>query len=129
MNEPSLIIPDPQPDPMKPMFDRMTEMVVASLSGSGKEFYDREFEFFEEVTSISGKLKPYIRKTKPEKKVRSVDDKLYRWSHVCFVHRRKSTKRWRKSRSTLVYTYLATQMVSLSTLTNDLGVHCKAMQK
>lgn len=49
---------------MKPMFDRMTEMVVASLSGSGKEFYDREFEFFHEVTSISGKLKPYIRKTK-----------------------------------------------------------------
>lgn len=56
---------------MKPMFDRMTDMVVASLSGTGKEFYDREFAFFEEVTSISGKLKPFIRKTKPEKKVGS----------------------------------------------------------
>ena len=54
---------------MKPMLDRMTEMVVASLSGSAREFYDREFAFFEEVTSISGKLKPYIKKTKPEKKV------------------------------------------------------------
>jgi len=54
---------------MKAVFDRMTEMVVASLSGPGREFYDREFGFFEEVTSISGKLKPYIRKSKPEKKV------------------------------------------------------------
>lgn len=55
---------------MKATFDRMTDMVVASLSGSGREFYDREFAFFEEVTSISGKLKQYIRKTKSEKKVR-----------------------------------------------------------
>jgi phosphatidylinositol 4-kinase len=54
---------------MKATFDRMTDMVVASLSGSGREFYDREFGFFEKVTSISGKLKPYIRKTKSEKKV------------------------------------------------------------
>lgn len=59
-----------EPDPMKPMLDRMTEMVVASLSGAARDFYDREFNFFEEVTSISGKLKPYIKKTKPEKKVR-----------------------------------------------------------
>ena len=54
---------------MKPMFDRMTDMVVASLSGPGKEFYDREFGFFGEVTSISGKLKPFRGKTKAEKKV------------------------------------------------------------
>ena len=61
-----------QPDPMKPMLDQMTDMVVASLSGSAREFYDREFAFFEEVTSISGKLKPYIKKTKPEKKVHTL---------------------------------------------------------
>lgn len=54
---------------MKPELDRMTEMVVESLSGEAREFYDREFGFFNEVTSISGKLKPYIKKTKPEKKV------------------------------------------------------------
>jgi phosphatidylinositol 4-kinase len=44
-------------------------MVVASLSGASHAFYDREFRFFDEVTSISGKLKPYIKKSKPEKKV------------------------------------------------------------
>ena len=54
---------------MKPQLDEMTDRVVASLSGEAKEFYDREFGFFHEVTSISGKLKPYIKKTKPEKKV------------------------------------------------------------
>lgn len=58
-----------QEDPMKPMLDRMTEMVVESLSGEAREFYDREFGFFNEVTSISGKLKPFIKRTKPEKKV------------------------------------------------------------
>lgn len=59
------------------MFDRMTDMVVASLSGPGRDFYDREFGFFEEVTSISGKLKPYIRKTKSEKKVRRQPYRFY----------------------------------------------------
>jgi len=47
----------------------MTGRVVASLSGEAKEFYNREFGFFHEVTSISGKLKPYIKKEKSEKKV------------------------------------------------------------
>lgn len=60
-----------QEDPMKPMLDRMVDMIVASLSGEAREFYDREFGFFKEVTDISGKLKPFIKKTKPEKKVRS----------------------------------------------------------
>ena len=56
---------------MKPELDKMTDLVVDSLSGEAREFYDREFGFFSEVTSISGKLKPYIKKSKPEKKVRS----------------------------------------------------------
>lgn len=55
---------------MKPLLDRMTGMIVESLSGEAKNFYEREFGFFNEVTSISGKLKPFIKKTKPEKKVR-----------------------------------------------------------
>jgi phosphatidylinositol 4-kinase len=59
-----------QEDPMKPALDQMTDLVVASLSGDAREFYDREFSFFYEVTSISGKLKPYIKRTKPEKKVK-----------------------------------------------------------
>lgn len=58
-----------QQDPMKPQLDEVTDRVVASLSGEAKEFYDREFGFFHEVTSISGKLKPYIKKEKSEKKV------------------------------------------------------------
>lgn len=58
-----------QEDPTKPVFDSMMETVVQSLSGEARDFYDREFSFFNEVTSISGKLKPYIKKTKLEKKV------------------------------------------------------------
>ena len=54
---------------MKPELDKTTELVVGSLSGEAKNFYDKEFGFFNEVTSISGKLKPYIKKSKPEKKV------------------------------------------------------------
>lgn len=55
---------------MKPILDDMILGIVASLSGSEKDTYDREFNFFGEVTSISGKLKPYIKKSKAEKKAR-----------------------------------------------------------
>ena len=47
----------------------MIGRVAASLSGEAKEFYDREFEFFHKVTSISSKLKPYINQEKSETKV------------------------------------------------------------
>ncbi|KAG8878350.1 phosphatidylinositol-4- kinase [Tulasnella sp. 331] len=63
------------PDPMKPMLDRMVDMVVASLSGEARAFYDREFGFFNEVTSISGKLKPFIKKSKSEKKAK-IDEEM-----------------------------------------------------
>ncbi|KAF8798204.1 hypothetical protein BYT27DRAFT_7178838 [Phlegmacium glaucopus] len=62
-------------DPMKPMLDTMIDKVVRSLSGDARAFYDREFAFFNEVTSISGKLKPYIKKTKPEKKAK-IDEEM-----------------------------------------------------
>ncbi|CAK5277296.1 unnamed protein product [Mycena citricolor] len=62
-------------DPMKPVLDRMTDIVVSSLSGQARSFYDREFGFFNEVTSISGKLKPFIKKTKPEKKAK-IDEEM-----------------------------------------------------
>jgi phosphatidylinositol 4-kinase A len=58
-----------QEDSLKPTLEEMMNSVVAALSGEARDFYDREFAFFEEVTSISGKLKPYIKKTKSEKKV------------------------------------------------------------
>lgn len=60
---------------MKPVLDSMTDMVVSALSGQAKEFYDREFTFFSNVTSISGKLKPFIKKTKPEKKAK-IDEEM-----------------------------------------------------
>ncbi|KAJ3734042.1 hypothetical protein DFJ43DRAFT_1065841 [Lentinula guzmanii] len=62
-------------DPMKPVLDLMTDRVVESLSGEARAFYDREFGFFNEVTSISGKLKPFIKKTKPEKKAK-IDEEM-----------------------------------------------------
>ena len=61
-----------QEDSLKPVLDEVTCRVVDSLSGEARNFYDREFSFFEEVTSISGKLKPYIKKSKAEKKVNTV---------------------------------------------------------
>lgn len=42
--------------------------MVESFSRVDRQFYEREFGFFDEVTGISGKLKPLIKKSKPEKK-------------------------------------------------------------
>ncbi|KAK7034075.1 Phosphatidylinositol 4-kinase stt4 [Paramarasmius palmivorus] len=62
-------------DPLKPALDGMVDKIVRSLSGDARAFYDREFGFFNEVTSISGKLKPFIKKTKPEKKAK-IDEEM-----------------------------------------------------
>ncbi|KAJ3411750.1 phosphatidylinositol-4- kinase [Chytridiales sp. JEL 0842] len=63
------------PDGIKPALDRIIEKIVTGLSGSDKEFYEREFAFFDEVTGISGKLKPYISKSKAEKK-KKIDEEM-----------------------------------------------------
>ncbi|EPX75168.1 phosphatidylinositol kinase [Schizosaccharomyces octosporus yFS286] len=63
------------PDSIKPILDHVMDKMVASLSGDDKSFYEREFFFFNEVTSISGKLKPFIRKSKPEKKAK-IDEEM-----------------------------------------------------
>ena len=44
------------------------EKMIASFSPIDRAFYEKEFAFFDEVTDISGKLKPYIKRSKPEKK-------------------------------------------------------------
>jgi len=44
--------------------------MVTSFSPTDRNFYEREFSFFDEVTGISGKLKPLIKKSKPEKKLK-----------------------------------------------------------
>ncbi|QSZ35332.1 hypothetical protein DSL72_008202 [Monilinia vaccinii-corymbosi] len=56
------------PDVVKPTLDKVMNRMIESFSGVDKAFYEREFTFFDEVTSISGKLKPFIKRPKPEKK-------------------------------------------------------------
>ncbi|KAI5866458.1 hypothetical protein GGS23DRAFT_550772 [Durotheca rogersii] len=56
------------PDGIKPALDKVMEKMVGSFSDEDRNFYEREFAFFDEVTSISGKLKPLIKRDKPEKK-------------------------------------------------------------
>lgn len=53
---------------MKPTLDKVMNRMIAGFSSADKGFYEREFSFFDEVTSISGKLKPFIKRPKPEKK-------------------------------------------------------------
>ena len=57
-----------QEDPLKPTLDVVMGNMITSFSGTDKAFYEREFAFFNEVTDISGKLRPFIKKSKPEKK-------------------------------------------------------------
>ncbi|KAF2759256.1 hypothetical protein EJ05DRAFT_339209 [Pseudovirgaria hyperparasitica] len=56
------------PDPVKPTLDKVMDRLVSSFTKEDRGFYEREFAFFSEVTSISGKLRPYIKRSKPEKK-------------------------------------------------------------
>ncbi|KAI9800626.1 MAG: phosphatidylinositol-4- kinase [Piccolia ochrophora] len=56
------------PDPLKPTLDAVTASLISSFSGNDKAFFQKEFAFFNEVTDISGKLRPYIKKSKPEKR-------------------------------------------------------------
>ena len=62
-------------DEIKPTLDRIREKMIATFSGSHREFYEREFSFFNKVTGISGKLKPYIKKSKAEKK-QKIDEEM-----------------------------------------------------
>jgi len=64
-----------QPDPIKNQLDNIVDTIVSTLSGTAKDFFDREFDFFDKVTSISGKLKPFIKKTKAEKKAK-IDEEM-----------------------------------------------------
>ncbi|KAI1302141.1 phosphatidylinositol-4- kinase [Mortierella claussenii] len=63
------------PDTLKPTLDRIIGNIVSGLSGEAKSFYEREFAFFNQVTSISGTLMPLVKKTKPEKK-KKIDEEM-----------------------------------------------------
>ncbi|RMZ78135.1 hypothetical protein DV738_g4014, partial [Chaetothyriales sp. CBS 135597] len=56
------------PDDIKPTLDKAMDKLIHSFTGEDKAFYEREFDFFGKVTDISGKLKPYIKRPKQEKK-------------------------------------------------------------
>ncbi|KAF4446612.1 phosphatidylinositol 4-kinase [Fusarium austroafricanum] len=56
------------PDEIKPTLDTVMTQMVDGFATEDRDFYEREFAFFDEVTDISGKLKPFIKKSKPEKK-------------------------------------------------------------
>ncbi|KAI2100516.1 phosphatidylinositol-4- kinase [Ophidiomyces ophidiicola] len=56
------------PDPVKPVLDKFMDELISSFSEADRSFYEREFSFFHEITDISGKLRPYIKRSKPEKK-------------------------------------------------------------
>lgn len=66
-----------EPDSMKPVLDRIQGKITQGFSEDDLSFYQKEFEFFNEVTDISGKLKPYIKKTKAEKKVK-IDEEMHK---------------------------------------------------
>ncbi|MCJ1288922.1 phosphatidylinositol-4- kinase [Xylographa carneopallida] len=55
-------------DPLKPTLDMVMNRLIGSFSGTDRAFYEREFSFFNEITDISGKLRPFIKKSKAEKK-------------------------------------------------------------
>lgn len=63
------------PDPLKPTLDKIQLAMISSFSPEDLLFYEKEFGFFGAITSISGKLKPYIKKTKAEKKVK-IDEEM-----------------------------------------------------
>ncbi|KAK6202990.1 phosphatidylinositol-4 kinase [Scheffersomyces amazonensis] len=66
-----------EPDSIKPILDRVQQEITSGFNERDLKFYEREFEFFSEVTSISGKLKPYIKKSKAEKKEK-IDEEMFK---------------------------------------------------
>ncbi|KAL1122936.1 hypothetical protein AAG570_003261 [Ranatra chinensis] len=39
--------------------DSLINSIVTTLSGPAKQFYEREFDFFDQITNISGLIRPY----------------------------------------------------------------------
>lgn len=65
------------PDGIKPILDRVQTKMLQSFTPDDLKYYEKEFGFFNEVTDISAKLKPYIKKTKAEKKIK-IDEEMSR---------------------------------------------------
>ena len=58
-----------------PILNELMEQIINSFTSADREFFEREFGFFEKITNISGLLKPYIRSSKTEKK-QKIDHEL-----------------------------------------------------
>ncbi|PVZ98929.1 hypothetical protein BB558_005067 [Smittium angustum] len=65
-------VPDTE---IKPTLDRIVAKILSDFSVEDMQFYEKEFSFFNKVTAISGSLKPYIKKSKAEKK-RKIDEEM-----------------------------------------------------
>ncbi|OJD11615.1 hypothetical protein AJ78_07647 [Emergomyces pasteurianus Ep9510] len=65
------------PDAIKPVLDQFLDKLISHFSEEDRDFYEREFSFFNEITGISGKLRPYIKRSKPEKK-QKIEEELRR---------------------------------------------------
>ncbi|CAH1390658.1 unnamed protein product [Nezara viridula] len=46
-------------DSLYETLESLTNSIVSSLSGPAKQFYEREFNFFDQITSISGQIRPF----------------------------------------------------------------------
>lgn len=53
---------------LKPKLEKIINNLVASFTGADRDFYEREFKFFNDITAISGVLKEYIKYGQNEKK-------------------------------------------------------------
>lgn len=59
-----------QPDALQPILERIEQALVESFAEDDRRYFEQEFDFFKQVTGISGALKPYIRRPKSERKAR-----------------------------------------------------------
>ncbi|OSS54503.1 hypothetical protein B5807_01599 [Epicoccum nigrum] len=62
------------PDPVKPTLDKVMTSLESSFSKEDREFYEREFAFFNEVTGISGTLRSVLHEPKEVKKQKIAEE-------------------------------------------------------
>ena len=74
----------PQPDVLKDTLERIEKEVIESFDDEDRRYFDQVFGFFNRITSISGALKPYIKRPKAERKVRTAPPCAFgeRWAAV-----------------------------------------------